>query len=157
MTSRASQAVFGVWIPASSTRLGSTKYKLERNGDVIRGRFDAHGRVINEAVVQTIRPNDHAKFEAIVNQFKELKVESPRRMRIGATSRRRTSVRTSIRSSLRRSLRRSRSKSPTGGRFTSAQDAALRAKRLRTLDAASTQTYVPPDMRFYGIVVGGKP
>lgn len=124
---------------AKSTPSGSTKYKMERNGDIVRGRFDSHGRITNEEVVRNIDPSDHAKFRAIVNEYAQSKTSSPERVRIGIKSR-------------RTSRRRSRM-SPKSVSYS--KDARERTRLLHKYDSPLQQSYVPPDYRIM-YVYGGR-
>ena len=157
--SRSIRAVFGSWTTAASSHLGATKYKLMSNGEVVRGRFDAHGRLINEAVVEVIDPRDHAKFYSIIASFRELRAESPRRTRVGLT--RRSATRRSP-TTRRRSMSAGLSTLTAGLRGglkagNRKRDAMARSMRMRRYEETLPMSYVPPDTRLYGIVVGGRP
>jgi len=89
---------------------------LRRTGEVVRGRFDNRGRLVEEEVVEVIDPYDHAKFMSILRRFGEGRsVSSPMRSR----------------TSKRRSM-------SGGGKYKNE-----RARRLRKLNSALPESYVP--------------
>ena len=135
-----SPVVFGVWITAALTPHGSVKYKLERSGQVIRGRFDAHGRVISEDVVESINPGNHAQFYKIVQAFQEIRAASPGRTRTPRQESRRARSHRSVRLS--------------AGTSEARRDARTRARILARMNRTMASSYDPPPVRLYGFIGG---